>query len=139
MVGEIYEAAVWVEGPDRIAKADEVLAASLEEAEVVDGVTLGPPVYVTLEYGDERVPEPPKPGLKLRYVTAQVIADNESPLFDVSTLSFDDLKVLREITRRKYKEMRPMEPTLTDQQADAMIARVAPKTIEAMLEKRVLN
>lgn len=141
VIGDVVESAAWVSSPADLLKADETLTAALDLAEQENGVKLGRKSWELLEYGDERVPVPPRAGMKLRYVSAKVEHVHQVMSFNPHDLPQHELAALRAITRRLYadqrKRMGVVEPALTDQQVDTLISQIAPQTIEKRIAEAV--
>jgi hypothetical protein len=141
VIGDVVESAAWVSGPADLLKADETLTAVLDLAEQENGVKLGRRKWELLDYGDERVPTPPRPGMRLRYVSARVEHAHQMLGFNPHDLPKHELEALRAITRRLYAEQRKrlgvIEPPLTDQQVDTLISQIAPQTIEKRIAHAV--
>lgn len=149
--GDVLEVGMWLAGTetaDEINHYIDVLAReALRRTALENGLDIAPPLTAEFKAPNEdRVPEVPDgvQGPKVTFllveatVTDCVLAAKPASLFAVD-LEPDDLRRLRKITRRAYKEAMPHMPRLTDHQCSTIINDLGPEAAELALKRGEAN
>lgn len=149
--GEEYEAAAWFTG----ARGKRVAREAIETAFAQDagelGVTWSAIEYSVLFPSDDRVPDPPAPGLRLMVGTARVVGVSPPEIKDIRRKGrqawpvrsfYGDLDTksadrLIRITRQAYADLNPGKPELSVEDCVKYIEMVGPDVWERELKAAV--
>ena len=149
--GEILEVGMWLAGTETADEinhyVDTLAREALRQGAAERGFDIAPELTVEFKAPNEdRVPEVPDgvqgPKVTFLVVEAQVIdsvlSATPSSLF-AADLEPDDLRRLRKITRRAYKEAMPHMPRLSDGQCSTIINDLGPDAAELALKRGEAN
>ncbi len=146
--GMVAENAIWLNGEEtdeqlRLWKEVE-LPKNFGNIEKKFGIILGEIWFEEKLPGDERVPEVPDHihGIDVRLLVAScIVLDYGKPPEPITSfledLAFEDLELLRGITRRKHQKSNPGHKKLSDKRCDEVIEAVGPEAAEMVLHDAI--
>lgn len=140
--GDFLSTEVWLTG---LEKPGDITAwkRSAEDDFYAAGrsakMDIGQVVWQELQPDDEACPPVPRgkkyegPNQRLLLGAAQVLRRTRPASWFTLDLEPDDLRRLRDITRKAYQKALPLYPTLTDSQCDTIINDLGPEAAEVAL------
>lgn len=136
-VGELVEYALWYNGSEQRAKAEMGIARYFSQDEEHYGVVFGPIKFTDIDPNDQRLGDnaPPELGAKVLLGEAECIALQPMSAGEagfIANLEPADLEKLRCATRRAFKKENP-KSTITQDQIDMIITKMAPETVRRMV------
>ena len=151
--GDMLEVGMWLAGSETADEInhyiDELAREALRQGAAENGFDIAPELIVEFKAPNEdRVPEVPDgvqgPKVTFLIVEAQVIdsilSAKPPSLFTVEQCGPDDLRQLRNIMRRAYREHMPVQmPRLSDRQCDTLINNLGPESAELALRQGEAN
>lgn len=144
--GEVLQVGMWLAGTETADEinhyVDEIAREALRASAAENGMDIEPELNVEfMDPNEDRVPEVPDgvQGPKVTFLVVEalvidsVLSASPESLF-AADLEPDDLRRLREITRRAYKEAMPHAPRLSDGQCSTIINDLGPEAAELALK-----
>lgn len=134
-IGDTVECAIWLSGeetPAMIARWNADCSYMMKRSAGLPILRLGPITFEIKYPGQDRVPPVPDhiqgPDVRLLVATATVVGleIEATAISFLDDLDKDDLRRLREVTRRTHARANPRSPRLTDSLCDQIIEQLGP-------------